>query len=343
MKKIIFAVFMIIFQIFTITVLAVENDEKLLTLTHNGNNNYFEFDISPGKTACLEFKLFNESDSSIVNNLLIYDSYTAVNGGNTIMSPEELIACRTASWFEINQEKITLAPGDSMVKKVYFTVPKSTVPGEYTAILALYSTNDKVIEQKDTGEEEVGIKLNRYYTSTLAIVLRVGKNPVRQIEFSDDASFVVEESSGRSFLYVPVINSGYTYEFPEVSVQVFDSSQQLLFNDSLTMDIVYMNSETYACFETTNSIIEAGEFKIKAIMVDSATNELLDNKEFVCGIKKDDVKKAVIQQVQNEKNQNQGWGNGFFVFDRGHIYMVGGISVTLVCVLFGLMLYKKSR
>lgn len=343
MKKIIIVTVVTMLLFFTDTVLAMENDERLFTLVHNGNNNYFDFYVSPGEIACLEFQLFNTGNSEITNNLLIYDSETAVNGGNIIMSPVEFTIDKTACWFETNNEKITLYPDEKISKQIYFTVPENIVPGKYTAILALYSTNNDVIEQKETGEEEVGIKLNRYYTSTLAIVLRVGKNPEREICFSDGAHFVIEENSGRSFLYVPLRNSGYTYEFPQVNVEVFDSDNLFLFSDSLTMDIVYMDSETYACFDTTGNIIESGEFEIRAIMTDSKTKENLDDKVFKCDIKKNDVKKAIIKQAQNENTQKPGWGEGFFVFEKKHIYVAGGISATLLSLMLGFILYKKSK
>lgn len=343
MKRIVFVIVMILIWLVASTASAEVNNIKLLSLIHNGANNYFEFITAPGETVCFEFELQNVGEETITNHLLIYDSLTAVNGGNIIMSPAKYIAEGAASWFSMNEKKVVLESGCKEVHQVSFSIPPGTVPGEYTAIIALYSDRHTYDEQRAAGEEEVGIRINRHYTSTLAVVIRVGDNPERRIGFSDEVEFIIKEDNGKSFIYVPVTNKGYTYEFPEISIMIHDSKGEILFCDGLTMDIVYMKTEAYACLETTGGMTKPGDYNLSAIMQDSATGEFIDEKEFVFSIETEDVKKAVAEQASAERKAEAGWDDSFFVFEKKHMYLAGGISAMVILTLLSLLLIKRTR
>ena len=47
---------------------------RLLTLLHEGEENYFQLKGEPGQSMELEFMLENRSGSEITNHILIYDS-----------------------------------------------------------------------------------------------------------------------------------------------------------------------------------------------------------------------------------------------------------------------------
>ena len=104
-----------------------------------------------------------------------------------------------------------------------------------------------------------------------------------------------------------------------------------------------MKTDSYACFETTGGISEAGEYKIIAVMSDRDTGEQLDEKDYRFNIYKNDVKNTLEKRAEADSTIKPRWGSGYYVLERKYMYFAGGISAAVILTLFGLLLFKKSK
>ncbi|MFO7611428.1 MAG: hypothetical protein R6W99_02915 [Clostridia bacterium] len=234
----------------------------IFSLRHNGRNNYFETAGIPGETGCITFTLENGTALEKENHLLVYDSVTAVNGGNEIMTPGNFTYAETAAWFARVCEAITLGPGESIERTLEFTVPDDAKPGIYSAILALYCEEEGTSLKGGPESPEMEIKINSNYTNTLAIIIKVGAEYDRCIIAGGEARLVFDAGSGRSFISIPLQNTGNTYEFPVITAIVSDDDGNTLVEKSLKMDIFYRMTNAVAMIETTGGISRAGSYTV---------------------------------------------------------------------------------
>ncbi|MBN2559020.1 MAG: hypothetical protein JXB33_09730 [Clostridia bacterium] len=239
-----------------------ERTGGIFSLRHDGRNNYFETVGIPGETGCITFTLENDAALETENHLLVYDSVTAVNGGNEIMTPGNFTNTETAGWFGSICESIMLGSGESIERTLPFTVPLNAEPGIYSAILALYCEQDGTSLKGGPESPEMEIKINSSYTNTLAIIIRVGTEYERSIIPGGEARLVFDAGSGRSFISIPLQNTGNTYEFPVITAVVSDDEGNILLEKSLKMDIFYRMTNAYAMIETTGGIKSAGGYTV---------------------------------------------------------------------------------
>lgn len=322
---------------------AGSGNDQLLTVVHNGKNNYFNVIAQPGQQIYLEYSLENRTEDEITNSIIIYDSKTAVNGGNIIMSPESMEVENTSTWFTENYSLVTLRAGESKDTKMIINVPEICEPGIYTAIFGVYSSgvNELLTEGN---KEEIHLDIKSYYTSTLAIIIEIGEKPFRSVEFGDEVRLEADSQTGGCFLYVPVNNYGYAYEFPIVSVDVKDKNMDTVFKGEIAMDIVYASTDSYACFDTKDKILMDGEYTISAIAVsDKELGFPLTKKLFKLNLGNDIEKKVqnlkLIDAATDVKE-----GSGFFIISKLQMFWILISSgAVLISTIFIILLVKRRK
>lgn len=322
---------------------SVSGNENLLTVIHDGENNYFKVAANPGQEISLVYCLYNNTEKEITNSVIIYDSRTAVNGGNVIMSPENMMTEDTGSWFNENLKLITMGSGESKNEEMILTVPDDCEPGVYTAIFGLYSKSDEDI-LSNPEQDEIQLDINSFYTSTLAIVVEVGKNPFRSMEFGDEVLIEADRQTGGCFLYVPVINNGNAYEFPVVSVEVIDKNLNIVYSGELAMDIVYRRTDAYACFYTEAKIPAFGEYTINARMRPAFGEGFSDLKKlFVLSLDK-----GFKEQMESinlvEAVTAAGEDKGFFIISKSQVIcIIVSLGVFFITVALVVIFIKRRK
>jgi len=345
LKKIsvIMLIFIIVLQI-NIYAAEYKSDRRLLTLTHSGEHNYFETYAEPGQIVELEYCLANRSLTMVTNQILIYDSLTAVNGGNVIMSPDNLVADETASWFSENQSNATLAPGEEVEKRMILMVPKNCNPGKYTAIIGLYADEQN---SKSVNEEDIVLKINQSFTSTLAIVINVGMNPKRSMQFGENARVEINSQTGVKYLFIPVENIGNAYEFPIISIVAKNNNNEIIIEDQIEMDIVYCKTNTYACFEVEEIFSNMEEYSIYAKLY-SKNSETFNETKKVFSISIDEFQKDIIEKAHiRESIIDIGDTNGedFYILDKRDIVwiIIFGLLFVICLGVIIVILTKKTQ
>ncbi len=319
-------------------------DGQLMKIKHTGKKSYFEISAEPGTCGEIDFDIYNDSGSKLKNYVLLYDSITAVNGGNEIMSPEDFSRRETAGWFRDNLFEITLSDGSSEHIKLNFEVPEDTVPGIYTAILGIYSAVD-AIEAESGKDDGISLNINNYYTSTLAIVINVGIAPKGVVLLGDMAEIKIDAKKGISYLYIPVKNAGQTYEFPILSINLSDKKGKLLFEGRTDMGIVYRNTDTFACFCLGGSVSADGEYRIECIMRPNEAGRFDEQaKVFLINLEKEKAREALVNQIKAENGYDPDWSGGYFILGKKQLLLGLSAAVILILTICSLVLfYKKKR
>jgi len=317
-------------------------DAHLMKIRHGGEQSYFEVAATPGGCGAIEFDIYNDSVKELTNFILLYDSLTAVNGGNEIMSPEEIHFSETAGWFSNNITEITLLNGSLEHKKLEFKVPEDTKPGVYTAILGIYSSADAM--QVDSGKDDgISMNINNYYTNTMAVVVSIGTAPEGKVLFGDTAEIKVDSKKGSAYLYIPVRNVGNTYEFPIINASLSDSSGKLLFEGENKMAIVYRNTDTFACFSLAGCITGEGNYRVECDMTASESCRFMEqSKIFDINLEREKAREALVNQLDNENSSDPDWSGGYFILGKKQLLFGFGASVILIFAVCGFILFSKK-
>ena len=321
---------------------SVSADSHLMKIKHEGGQSYFEITAVPGSNGAIEFDVNNDSGKELTNFILLYDSLTAVNGGNEIMSPEEIHFSETAGWFSDNITEITLPNGGLEHKKLGFKVPEDTEPGIYTAILGIYSSADAI--QADSGKDDgISLNINNYYTTTMAVVISIGTAPEGNVLFGETAEIKVDAKKGIAYLYIPVRNVGNTYEFPIINASLSGNSGKLLFEGENKMAIVYRNTDTFACFSLAGCITGEGDYRVECDMTASENGRFMEqSKVFDINLGNEKVREALINQLENESSSDPDWSGGYFILGKKQLLFGFAASVILIFTVCSFIFFFRK-
>ncbi len=304
--------------------------EQLFSVIHDGKNNYFEIDAEPGQTLSLNYSLENRTSGVLTNSIMVYDAKTAVNGGNMVMSPENYQAEEIGSWFLNNLETVTLNTGDAVDKFMTFTVPTDCLPGIYVAIFGLYSD---VIKQPIGDDKDISLQINQYFSSTLAIVIKIGETPHREMQFGEDIKLETNRQTGEGVLYIPICNCGTAYEFSTLYVDAYNNKGENVFSHSQKMDIIYGKTDTFACMGTKDTFFKKGNYTIKAVLKPAGPDLFTEiEKEFYINFNNDD--KQVVEKIKlSNKASSVDDSDGFFVFSKNQIIITITITISMIILI----------
>jgi len=340
MKKTVWAGIVLIaaFYILSMPVLAA-GEASVFFLSHSGKTNYFDIEIEPGQSDILGFTLENRSDEAMTNHLLIYDSKTAVNGGNEVMTPYNYTCLDSSSWFEKNCLELTLEPGEKRSMAIPYNVPDDIDNGVYTAILGLYTTSgDTALE-----EDDVTIRLDRNFSSTLAVVMRSGPGNDAVFSLGDNAEFKVDDATGNSYLMIPIMNEGNSYGFPIIDYTLKDDGSSVIVG-TMELDIFYRKTESFAAVPIDAGTIPMGKHSI-SVNLHEKDGKKHDEAEYMFEIDNGTIKEAIKRSMESDMAQEEdaAWKNDFIVLGKKEIIAGGAGFAGLVCLAVAVIILLKGR
>lgn len=344
MKKILFILIplFIFLNSFGLKAMATENDE-IFFLSHEGRNNYFDFYITAGEEGTLNFTIRNTSLERKTNHILIYDSMTAVNGGNVVMTPENYTVSDTAGWFDKNHIEITLDSGESRNCSISYIVPEDVKDGFYTVILALYAYS------KDTAmeSEEVTLRIDSNYSSTLAVVLRKGEEAYADFRLLDGIQFIFDDSGGQSYLMIPIENIGNAYGFPVVEYSIKNNMGIELQKDSMCIDIFYRKTDSYAAVPVDDGILSTGIYTIDVTAISSKNRQVFDKTSYSLEMDNKTIKEVIKSNIESgsDGDRDTEWKNDFIVMGKKELVIgsTGLLGVAALSVFLIILLKGKNR
>lgn len=346
MKKIMIfcLIFLLIFAKYTYAKDNTDLGKCLFSIQHEGSENYFHKKARPGEIVEINFQINNETEKELSNFLLIYDSLTAVNGGNRVLNPENQICEQTASWFNKNKYIITLKPGCAIRKKLFINVPEKASPGLYTAILALYTDGGVSTMDGHGKNEELSFKINSSYSTTLAVVIEVDGEMERKILPAEGAHIHVEKQNGKTFMMIPLQNRGNTYEFPNVGVRVKNSRDETVCDKNVQMNIFYRQTDTYAAIDVTGFIKKGGQYYLETqVDYGEEGDKQQETAKYEIEAQKEIIRNAQKTRILKDKDKSSA-SSGYLIIERNIILwiVVAFISILSVSALV-YVFYRRRR
>ncbi|MBN1622970.1 MAG: hypothetical protein JXN10_02040 [Clostridia bacterium] len=344
MKKILFILIPIYIVIGSMGIsVRASADEEIFLLKHGGKNNYMEFVVKAGQQGTIDFELCNISGEKKTNYVLVYDSMTAINGGNIIMTPDNLCCNETASWFEVNSMEVVLESGQTKAFSTFYNIPKDIPDGVYTAILALYAySTDTSLEGED-----VNLKIDSNYTSTIAIIFRVGKDSSAEFRLGEGIELISEGSTGNSYMLVPIENYGSDYGFPTLEYSIFDDNGIELQSGSMKLDIFYRLTSSKAAVLIEKGILTTGSYKADVKILTSNNSELQDSASYLFEMDDKTMKEVIRNRIENQiDNENDSaWKSDFIVLGKQEVILgsAGILGAALISVLLIVLLKGRNR
>lgn len=323
----------------------IQESGCLLEIRHDGGENYFREKAMPGENVSIDFHVINSTDRTLTNHLMVYDSLTAVNGGNSVLKPGGAVRRETALWFDFDSETVTLEPREKILKKLTISVPSDAKPGLYTAILALYSKGG--IENATSGSKagEVSLIIKSGYSTTLAVVIEVPGEMHRSVEPVEGAYIRMVEKTGKSFLMVPLENSGDTYEFPAITAIIRDGRSERLAEKNLDMDIFYRKTAAFAAMDITGTLKKGGKYSAEVdVEYGRGDEKFTSSAEYEIEAGKGNVRKTEKTRIINsEKPDAKGEGGAYLILKRQTLVWVGASLAGLLLVFAIIRFAGKGR
>lgn len=312
-------------------------DGCLLDIRHNGGENYFHKRARPGEDVSIDFHIINNSGRTLTNRLLVYDSLTAVNGGNSVLKPGEAVRRETAAWFDFDSETVTLEPGGATYRELDMSVPDDVKPGLYTAILALYSKGE--VENASAGSKagEVSLSIKSGYSTTLAVVIEVPGEMHGSVKPVEGAYIRMVEKTGKSFLMVPLENDGDTYEFPEITATIRDGRGERLTEKSLDMDIFYRKTSSFAAVDITGILKKGGKYTVEAdVEFGRGDKKHINSAEYEIGADNRTARKTEKARIINSEKPEAKGGEGAYLILKRQTIVWAGVSLAGVVLVFAI-------
>ena len=332
MRKILFILIPIYIFINSIGIAAkAATGDYIFTLRHGGRNNYIEMDVVQGMHGVIEFELENTAEDTLLNHVLVYDSQTAVNGGNEIMTPENFVCDETAGWFETNHTPVELAGGQTGKFSLGFNVPDDIPDGTYTAILALYAYST------DTALDSSGItlKIDTNHSSTVAIVLKIGKEGEPAFFFGDEVEFISDSSNGGPYIMVPIGNTGSRYGFPILEYSIRDNEERELDSGRMKLDIFYRDTSSWAAVPVDADILTSGSYQIDVKVL--STDILQDHASYNFGMDDRTIREVIKENYIKKEEDSSAWESDYVVIGKREIILgsagvIGALVISLIMV-----------
>ena len=314
---------------------------EVFSITHNGKNNYIEVFTKAGGSGTIEFELSNTSEVQKTNHLLLYDSMTTVNGGNEIMTPENYSMKETAAWFDTNNNEVTLDAGQSESFKIGYKVPEGTRDGVYTAILALYAYSSDT----SLGGDEVTLRIDSNYTSTIAVVLRIGKEAEAQFRLGENFGLIVEGSTGNPFMMIPIENAGNSYGFPIIDYVISDEDGLELKSGKFKLDSFYRKTSSQGAIPIEDGLLSKGTYKADVKVLSSSCEDIQDHITYTFMMDNKTMKEVIkgSPEAHGESREEAAWKSDFIVLGKQELILGSTGIIGAVCISAVLIVFLKGR
>jgi hypothetical protein len=177
---------------------------------------YFVLDTTPGQVIQDEFVVQNNGTASGSARLFAVDSLTGQNSGTIFLSEKDPLQ-DAGTWIRLDQQEITLSPGERMTVKFTVTVPAGVAPGQYMG--GLVALNTMITEGQASG----GLQINTQSRAVLAVQINL---PGPVVEKLDVTAISTGGRQGNQTVNLTLRNDGTEMVKPQGALVISDASGQ---------------------------------------------------------------------------------------------------------------------
>jgi hypothetical protein len=216
--------------------LSVADDTQHAAVTEKG---YFIYEMSAGSASEGNLLVKNLSDKPVEVQLAVVPALTAQNGGSTFGSPGSGNA-GPATWVTLDQDSLSLQPGEASSSGFRVRVPSGVRPGQYLAGVAAYKPKTEVTQRVSSGQNQASAILEVQMRYVIAVQVNVPGAWNAEMSISDVG--IVEQPSGAS-LGLHLKNSGDVLLRPTGTLKVSDESGNTVVEGAINMGTFVTGTE----------------------------------------------------------------------------------------------------
>lgn len=223
-----------------------------------GFGSYFSVTAEPGQSVTLKATIANTGE--VDQHLRTYpaNAYTKEGGGFGVGNYGDE-ANPVTKWLDYPNDTYEIAPGTGKERTFPINVPDDTAPGQYiTAIVA---------EEADTSAVQGSSNFIQRLRYAIPVFITVPGE--MQSGFSVNSIHLSLES-GVAIVRIALENSGDVRVRPEGTVELIDSSGQLIVSFPVAMESIYAHDATVLTLGTAGAL-PAGSFTVRVKLSDSET------------------------------------------------------------------------
>lgn len=299
------------------------------------NSSYVDIKGVPGEPFSFSVRLSNPGNVERTNTIFLSDSYTADNGGTKILLPEEATRSQTGKWMDFPQTDVTIKPGEEKIIQVTGVVPKDTEAGTHIAVLYLRSQEEQG-QPSDATQKGARFQINRVYALSCAIVVR--------IEGEMGSSFQLGEHLNKKWvkdkdlvLTFDMESTGNAYDYPDVSLEMFDETNQSVYKTNKSLDIVYPRNSFLTDFLIPKGIYEAKRYTVLLTIQYGSQKELSVTAYYDLDLSPQEIAKANKATKQAEEREKT-----YLVSDQT-VLLIFILCLTLILLIYLLFIRKKDK
>lgn len=302
MKKIIALIIVLIVLLCSSVGLAADKKDPMLFLysIQGTTKTYVDLEAEPGEQATFSIELYNSGTTTKTNYLFVSDGITANNGGTEVLTPELAVREKAGSWLNIQEEEVTLKPGEKKVFDFLVDVPKSTTPGTHVAVIYLRSGINPGVES-EKNQNGVSFVINEAFSLSSAVIIRTGDTP--------EYSFLIEDRIEKQWIkdkdltiFFNIINNGNIYDYPKAILQMYNEEDEVFYQAENEIGVVYPGNNCIINFVIPREQYLPDNYKIVLTLEYAKEPIKTVSREFVMGITEEEVDAAntKFEEIEEE-------------------------------------------
>ncbi|HBN82840.1 MAG TPA: hypothetical protein DDZ89_03255 [Clostridiales bacterium] len=334
MKKVIFGC-MVLSLILLFPLMGVAQESELFRFSIVGSSDsYVDIKGVPGEPFSFSVGLFNPGNVARTNTIFLSDGYTADNGGTKILLPQEATRERTGRWMDFPESTVTLEPGEEKIIQITGVVPEDTNPGTHIAVLYLRSQEEQG-QPSDPTKKGARFQINRVYSLSCAIVVRI------QGEIGSE--FQLGEHLGKKWvkdkdlvITFDVESTGNAYDYPDVSLEMFDEKNQSVYQVVKPLDIVYPQNAFQTDFLIPSDVYIAKRYAVLLTLRYGSEKEQYVSENYELDLSPKEVVMSRKASIKAEEMQKT-----YLVSDQT-VLLFFAVCLVLILLIY-LLLFRKRK
>jgi hypothetical protein len=271
--------------------------------------------------------------------MFVSDAPVAAGGGMGTLPPDKAVRQDIGGWFEMTEEPVSLAPGESRDIVLNFDIPSNASPGDHVGQVVLYKFLSATPEQKTLQANESQLYLNKAYNQAIAVQVKIPGIIVHRMILR---SLSPHWTGTAAFLDLTVANEGNAIEQSKGTITLSQKGK-VLFSKAGELGSIYPGTSGVFSFAIPEEQMAAGLYNTDVEWTYSGQTV---NEKFTYTIEQDDVKNAERVMIANqEAEKGRTLSTKAIILQPETLMNIGIIAfaVIILIVVFILLLRRKKR
>lgn len=197
-------------------------------------------EVQPGESTTLEVAVINRADEPV--DLRLYKTNaTNPNNGGFLAGKEDDDLFGSATWIDLETQLLTVDGRDQIVLPFTVTVPEGTAPGQYISSLIAETADTFAIPGSEQFDQRI-----RY---AMAVSILVPGELQHSFELGEP---VIDGPQ----LSIPIANTGNYLVRPEGTLEIVNSSGDVVLESQVELGTVYAGLDTSIVFRLPTQLLE---------------------------------------------------------------------------------------